>query len=332
MAKNNKPRSGSMAFYPKKKAKRIYPSFRSIDRVNSIDKTAISGFAGYKTGMTHVIALDNREKSPSFGQQIAVPCTVLETPSIFVFGFKAYQKTLYGTKAVSQVLAEKPPKDLWRVLRPVKKNNRETNNKKIQDLISSVSEFRLLAAMQPRKISLKKTPELFEIPLSGSVGEQYKLAQDKLGKELAVKDVFAEGDFLDVIGITKGQGTQGPVTRFGIKIQHHKAKPHRRRPGNLGAWHPARVLYTVAMAGQLGFQRRTELNKLVLKIGDAAAASSVNPQGGFPHYGLVNNDFMLIQGSVPGPKKRLVMMRKALRMPERNENLQVSMVSTASQQ
>jgi large subunit ribosomal protein L3 len=155
----------------------------------------------------------------------------------------------------------------------------------------------------------KKTPEVFEVGIGGKdVKEKLEFAKTLLGKEINVSDVVREGEFVDTIAITKGKGTAGPVERFGVKIQSRHAKQKRRHVGSLGQERPGKVRYTVPMAGQLGFGRRTELNKKVLKIG-----KGISPKGGFKRYGIVKGSYLVIEGSVPGSKKRLVMVRPALR-------------------
>jgi hypothetical protein len=75
----------------------------------------------------------------------------------------------------------------------------------------------------------------------------------------------------------------------------------------IGAWHPARVSWTVARSGQHGFHHRTEMNKKVYKIGkkgeDSHKATTefdvtnkeITPMGGFPHYGVVNEDYIMLK-------------------------------------
>ena len=87
---------------------------------------------------------------------------------------------------------------------------------------------------------------------------------------------------------------------------------------------------TVAMAGQLGFQKRTEYNKRILKISNEKEGT-VNPKGGFLKYGLVKGDYVLIQGSVPGPKKRLIMLRKGVRA-RKEDPAEIKFISLESQQ
>jgi len=68
------------------------------------------------------------------------------------------------------------------------------------------------------------------------------------------------------------------------------------------------------MMGQMGYQQRTEYNKRLIRIGEDGA--DVTPEGGFLHYGEVRSRYVLIKGSLPGPCKRLVRIRHAIRQGE----------------
>jgi large subunit ribosomal protein L3 len=322
------PRHGSLGYSPRKRSKRIYVTVRSFPKS---DKSGVLGFAGYKAGMTHIIATDTHEKSPSYGQKISVPATVLECPSLFVFGVRAYKKTPYGLRAVSEVFADKLSKDLSRKFTLPKNYVKEDKITKIEKSLPEIVEFRALAHTQPRKIKLKKKPEVFELLINGENNEDiWKYALGILGKEIKVNEVFEENQSVDVIAVTRGKGTQGPVKRWGVAIQTRKAHGHRRFPGSIGAWHPARVLWTAPQAGQMGYQRRTELNKRILKIGDNG--KEVTPRGGFVKYGEVSGDYLLVEGSVPGPKKRLVFIRPNIRKSKDLPALSISQISLNAQQ
>jgi large subunit ribosomal protein L3 len=66
--------------------------------------------------------------------------------------------------------------------------------------------------------------------------------------------------------------------------------------------------------GQLGFQQRTEFNKRILRISEDA--SEITPSGGFLHYGILRSPYVLVKGSIPGPVKRLIRIRPAMRLGE----------------
>jgi large subunit ribosomal protein L3 len=154
------------------------------------------------------------------------------------------------------------------------------------------------------------------VAVSGEdVRSQYDYVRGILGKEIKITDVFQIGQNIDVFGITRGKGIEGPITRFGVKRKQHKSRKSVRAVGTLGPISPAVVMYTVARQGQRGFHQRTEYNKRILIISntDKDAENSINPSGGFKHFGLVKGDYIVVRGSVPGVPKRLVKMRQPIR-------------------
>jgi len=311
MPETKKPREGSLAFYPRKRAARIYPN---IDTYPSVDKTIPLAFAAYKVGMGHIIALDNRKNSPTYGLQISIPITILEAPFLKVIGVRFYQKTIKGLKALTEIYAKELPKELERKTK-IKSNCSEQKLEEIKKMAEKISSVRLIVATQPKRSGIgKKKPEVFEIEVGGkSIKEKIDYALSLLGKEISPSEVFKEGEIVDVIAVTKGKGTQGPVKRFGVKIQGRKAKEKRRHIGSLGQERPGKVRWSVPMAGQMGFQTRTELNKRIIKIGDG---KEINIKSGFKRYGIIKSNFIILEGSVPGSKKRLIMLRKAIRSKE----------------
>ena len=327
MGRRSGPKRGSMQFYPRTKTKRIYPTVSSF--IES-EKPKLMAFPAYKAGMTHIVATENYDKATAFGQQVAIPVTILETPEVLVFGLRLYEKTPYGMKAITEVLAEKLPKELGRKFNLPKEYKGQDKLAEAEKLIEKTAEIRAIVATQPTKIDLKKTPEVLEITIGGKdIKSQWDYAKTVLGKEIKSTDVLSEGAWIDVTGVTRGFGTQGPVKIFGIKIQVRKAQGHRRRPGAIGAWHPNRVLYTVPMQGQYGFFKRTEYNKRILKIG--VDGKEVTPKGGFVNYGNVSS-YLMVKGSVPGIRKRLLVVREALRHNKNETMPTITHISTATQQ
>jgi Ribosomal protein L3 len=93
-----------------------------------------------------------------------------------------------------------------------------------------------------------------------------------------------------------------------------------------------------------GYHHRTELNKKIYRIGAAgdegnastehdATKKAITPMGGFPHYGIVKNDFLMLKGSVPGTKKRVITIRKSLMVHTSRrdlEKVQLKFVDTSS--
>ncbi len=330
MAKYHKPRAGSTGFSPRVRAKKETPS---IGNYADSDEAAPLGFLCYKAGMTHVLAKDLDKNSPTHNLDVQIPVTVLECPPLTVIGIRAYVEGYDGLEVLTDALAEKPGKDLARAM-PVPKDPKTAEKlKKIEDSLEEVAKVVLLVATQPRKAGAgKKKPDVIELAVGGSVKEQLDYAKSVLGKDIRAGDVFSEADMVDAIAVTKGKGFQGPVKRWGIKMQKRKAKrtPHTRHVGSIGGWNPSNLSWLTPMAGQTGYQKRVDFNKFIVKMGEKGEEAT--PEGGFVGYGVVPGEYILIKGSVPGPKKRAVALRKAIRQPTDLPSLSVDRIAVESQQ
>ncbi len=324
MPKAHNPRHGSMQFWPRVKAKRSYPSIKAYP-----EGTGLLGFAGYKAGMTHIIVTDGRKNSLTKGEDISVPATIVECPPIRIAGVRFYKKGYTGRQVMTDILA-KPDKDLSKRLSSPKNAPKSLDSIKLDD----VFDMTVLVQTKPKMTGIgKKKPEVFELGIGGTVEDKMGFVKENLGKELSVKDVLKEGQFIDVHAVTTGKGYQGPVKRFGVKIRARKAEKTKRGPGSLGGWKGhAHFMYRIAHAGQMGFHNRIDYNKQVMKIGDNP--EEVNPKGGFINFGNVKSQYIIIKGSVPGPKKRLVRIKAALRPDTRKEETAstIQHISTASKQ
>jgi large subunit ribosomal protein L3 len=316
MAKINRPRRGSLAFSPRKRAKSEVPRIRCWS--SQEEKARMGGFAGYKAGMTHVIMIDDRPKSLTEGMEISVPVTVVESPPMSIAAIRVYEKYNGGERPAGEIWAGEISPDLARALTPPKEK-RGSTLEEIESQLDKLVDVRVIAHTNPRLISgvPKKKPEVMEMPILGeSMADRLKVAKDLLGSQVPLSSIFQLGDFIDVSAVTKGKGTQGPVKRWGIMLQKrkHTRTGKLRHVGNLGPWHPARISWRVPQLGQMGYQQRTEFNKRILAIG--SNGMDITPDGGFPGYGVVRGDYVVIKGSLPGPAKRMVRMRKAIRPGE----------------
>jgi len=311
MGKINRPRHGTMSVRPRKRAISQTPNVRSW---GNSQEAGLLGFAGYKAGMTHIMMIDDAAGSVTKGHEISIPVTVLEAPPLFVFCLRAYKSTPYGRNIAVDVFAEKIDEKVRKMLM-LPKNINKDSMKNLDAAASSVCDVRVLAFTSPSSTGFgKKVPEVLEIAVGGKDAKaKLDYAKGILGKEVKVSDAIKDGEFFDSISVTHGKGWQGAVKRFGVSMQRRKATGRYRHVGTLGPWHPAFVMYTVPMAGQMGYHKRTEHNKRVVKVG--GAKDRITPDGGFLNYGVVKNDYMLVKGSLGGPVKRLVRLRKAMRMP-----------------
>ena len=311
MSEFNAPRRGSKSYYPRVRAAKETPSLKGYGTENKP-----LNFLCYKVGMTQAMGKNVHKASPSFNQDVVVATTVVECPPMKVFAVRAYVKAEIGFNVLSDVIAENHDTKLERKINNFKHKTSKKERKENTDAytiadfekeLNDIEYFTLLVNTQP---SFKKTPEISEVYIGGTKEQQLNYCKEKLGKEITINDVFNEGEFLDVRAVTRGKGFQGPVKRFHVRSLRPKNK-RERVVGSIGPWHPHTVMWTVARAGQMGYQNRTESNKKLIKI--SSDPSEVNSKAGFQNFGMVQGTYALIFGSLPGPAKRCVALRKCLR-------------------
>jgi len=323
-----RPRRGSLQFWHRKKANRMIPRVRSWKRIDSVK---LLGFAGYKAGMTQIHFIDNRSNSPTKGEEIRLPVTVLETPSLHLLSIRLYSSSAYGSAVIGEAWSDQLNADLARRLRLPKKRNTKALEE-LQSKLADASEVRVLVYTEPKSTSLsKKKPDVLELAIGGKdVNEQFEYAKSLIGNPINVSDILSEGDMVDALAVTTGKGFQGSVKRFGVSILHRKSHGDgRRKVATLGNWNAK--TWRVPHPGQMGFHNRTVMNLQLMKIANAEEFK-VTPNGGFTNYGEVKGKYILIAGSLPGPKKRLVRLNFAKRKLRTAfetvpENMEISMES-----
>jgi large subunit ribosomal protein L3 len=117
----------------------------------------------------------------------------------------------------------------------------------------------------------------------------------KLGDSLLLQDIFAEGDYVDIIGTSKGKGFQGVVKRHGfsgVGSRTHGQHNRERAPGSVGASSfPSRVFKGLRMAGRTGGDRVKVANLRIMKL-------------------VPEKNLVVISGSIPGAKNGYVILEK----------------------
>ncbi len=290
--------------------------------------------------MTHVVMIDDEANSSTEGMETTVPVTIVETPPMRAVALRAYEDTPYGQKPITEVWTTELEDDLERVLDlpgdDYDADAAEDDLRRAADE-GRIADVRVITHTVPGSVPSvpKKRPDVMETRVGGgSIDDRLDYALELVadGGEHAMNDVFRAGEYVDAGGVTKGKGTQGPVKRWGVQKRKgkHARQGWRRRIGNLGPWNPSRVRSTVPQQGQTGYHQRTELNKRLVTVGDGADATV---EGGFVNYGEVDGPHALIKGSLPGPEKRLVRFRPAIRPGDQPRlDPEVRFVSTASNQ
>lgn len=269
----------------------------------------ITNLVAYKVGMGHITMTDDTE-SPSKGQEISRPCTFVEMPDTFVFGARFYSKNeISKYKQASLEIYSKEVAEKFKI----KSKGKHTLDG-MKDKLSQFTDVTLMLVANPKETSTGQHHIVrYESSVGGaSMEEKYKFITSIMGKQVSLNDLYKGGEYLDIVSVSKGKGWSGVIKRFGTARLFHKATQKVRHIGTLGPFTPGKVLFTVPQAGQFGFNYRTEYNKRILKIGKKEESASYTPSAGFQNYGKMANEFLMIDGSIPGPAKRLVRLRKSV--------------------
>ncbi|KAF7353074.1 hypothetical protein MVEN_01275400 [Mycena venus] len=297
------PRHGSLGFLPRKRAARHRGKVKSFPKDDPKKPVHLTAVMGYKAGMTHVVRDLDRPGSKMHKKEVVEAVTIIETPPLIVVGVVGYVETPSRSAHPHHRLGVPPKKAFTRYA----KKHAEDNGKSVARELERIRKY-------------------CTVVNGGSVSDK------------------VETECVDVIAVTKGHGFEGVTHRWGTKKLPRKTHKGLRKVACIGAWHPSKVMFSVARAGQNGYHHRTELNKKIYRIGsgtDDANASTesdvtkklITPMGGFPHYGIVKNDFLMLKGSVPGTKKRVITIRKSLMVHTSRrdlEKVQLKFIDTSS--
>ncbi|XP_032896949.1 60S ribosomal protein L3-like isoform X3 [Amblyraja radiata] len=296
--------------------------------------------------------------------------TIIDTPPMVVVGIVGYVDTPRGLRTFKTIFAEHISDECRRrfyknwykskkkaFTKYSKKWQDEVGKKQLEKDFASMKKYckviRIIVHTQMRLLPLRqKKAHVMEIQLNGgTIAEKVDWAHEKLEKQISVQNVFHQDENVDVIGVTKGKGFKGVTSRWHTKKLPRKTHKGLRKVACIGAWHPARVGYTIARAGQKGYFHRTEINKKIYRIGQSLHVEdgkvvknnastnydltnkSITPMGGFPHYGEVNNDFLMVKGCVMGTKKRVLTLRKSLLVHTKRsqlEQIELKFIDTTS--
>jgi len=334
------PRHGSLGFLPRKRAVRHRGKVKAFPVDDAAVPCHLTAFLGYKAGMTHICRDMNKPGSALHKKEVVEAVTIIETPPMIVVGIVGYVETPRGLRTLTTVFAEHLDQAFKRRMyknwyhskkkaftKYVKKHEDGTVEKDLKRIEKYCQVVRVIAHTQIKKVGLQqKKAHVMEIQVNGgSVTDKVNFAKNLFEKPVPVTGVFNKDEMIDVIGVTKGHGYEGVTTRWGVTRLPRKTHRGLRKVACIGAWHPSRVSFSVARSGQNGYHHRTELNKKIYQIGKAGKDGAANcqtdydltkknitPLGGFPHYGDVDEEYIMLKGCVVGPKKRVITLRKTL--------------------
>merc|ERR1711884_131661 len=336
------PRHGSMGFYPKKRSRRHRGKVKAFPKDDPKKPVHLTAFLGFKAGMTHIVREVDRPGSKGGAREIVEAVTVIETPPLVCVGMVGYIETPRGLRALKTIWAEHINVECKRrfyknwskskkkaFTKACLKWKDEVGKKEIEKDLNQIKKYcqvvRVICHTQQQLLRRRqKKAHIMEIQLNGgTIADKVNFAREHFEKKVPIKSVFGKDEMIDIIGVTKGKGFKGVTSRWHTKKLPRKTHKGLRKVACIGAWHPSRIQYTVARAGQKGYHHRTEINKKVYRIGSGTDKSNaktefdpvekeITPLGGFPRYGCIRQDFVMLKGCIMGTTKRPITLRKSL--------------------
>uniref|UniRef100_A0A2K5M6A4 60S ribosomal protein L3 n=1 Tax=Cercocebus atys TaxID=9531 RepID=A0A2K5M6A4_CERAT len=356
------PRHGSLGFLPWKCSSRHRGKVKSFPKDDPSKLVHLTAFLGYKAGMTHIVREFDRPGSKVNKKEVVEAVTVVETTPMVFVGIVGYVKTPRGLWTFKTVFAEHTSDECKRCFyknrhkskkaaftKHCKKWQDEDGKKQLEKDFSSMKKYCqlicVIAHTQMRLLPLRqKKVHLMEIQVNGgTMAEKLYWACERLEQQVPVNQVFGQDEMIDIIWVTKGKDYRWVTSRWHTKKLPCKTHRGLSKVTCIGAWHPAHVAFSV--------HHRPEINKKSYKIGQGylikdgkliknnastdyeLSDKSINPLGGFVHYGEVTNDFVMLKGCVVGTKKRVLTLLKSLlvQMKQRAlEKIDIKFIDTTS--
>eukprot|EP01012_Entosiphon_sulcatum_P002134 TRINITY_DN1041_c0_g1_i1.p1 TRINITY_DN1041_c0_g1~~TRINITY_DN1041_c0_g1_i1.p1 ORF type:complete len:394 (+),score=87.16 TRINITY_DN1041_c0_g1_i1:1161-2342(+) len=359
------PRHGHLGFLPRTRTRHAKQEIRAYPKDDPKKSPHLTAFIAYKAGMTHVVREVEKPGSKLNKKEVVDAVTILETPPMVVVGIAGYVRTPHGIKCLHTVWAQHLSDEFRRAyyknwFRSKRKSfanylksyesNAARRGQQIEEIKQYCDVIRVIAHTQPKSVKAnngRKKAQVLEIQVNGgSTAEKVVFAQGLFEQQVNIDKVFEQNEMIDTIAASKGHGFEGVTHRWGVTRLPRKTHKGLRKVACIGAWHPSRVSFTVPRAGQHGFHRRTIINRKIYMVGQSTKEEKFNakleadltekeitPMGGFKRYGRVENQFLMVKGSVPGTVKRPITLRKSV-VPQTNrvalEKINLKFIDTSS--
>jgi large subunit ribosomal protein L3e len=358
------PRHGSLGFLPRKRCARSRGKVKVFPADDASEPVHLTAFLGYKAGMTHILREVTKPGSRLNKKEVVEGVTIVETPPMIGIGVVGYMETPQGLRTVATAwahnLSDEAKRRFYKNWYASKKKAfvhyaEKFSEEALEERLTKIKDYctvvRLIAHTQIGKVGLRQQKaHIMEIQINGgSIADKVDWAKSVFEKPIKIEDVFKKNEMIDTIAVTKGHGIEGVVNRWGVTRLPRKTHRGLRKVACVGTWHPSRMSFQVPRSGQKGYFHRTEINKKIYMIGQGADESGnpvmnattaadltdkrITPLGGFPHYGNVDEDFLMIKGGIPGCKKRVITLRKSL-MPQAStmarEEIEIKFIDTSS--
>merc|ERR1711915_243136 len=221
-------------FYPKKRASRLRPKVKALPKDAPSKPVHVTSFLAYKAGMTHIVRVSDKPGSKLNKKEVVEACTIIETPPMVCVGVVGYIETPRGLRNFKSVWAEHLGEECRRRFY---KNWHRSKKRAFTNASKKWTDDDGKKEIEKDLAKIKKYCSVVRI-----------IAHFE--KQIPISEVFAQDEMIDIIGVTKGKGVKGVTSRWHTKKLPRKTHKGLRKVACIGAWHPSRVQFTVARAGQ----------------------------------------------------------------------------------
>jgi large subunit ribosomal protein L3e len=284
--KFERPRHGSLGFLPRKRCAHHKGRIRKFPRDDAAKPCHLTAFMGYKAGMTHIARDVEKPGSKQHKKETVEAVTIIEVPPMVVVGIVGYVKTPRGLRSLTTVWAKHLSDEFRRRLyknwyksknkkaftKYTKEESEKSKNadKELAKIKKHCQVVRVIAHTQVSKVKIgQKKAHVLEVQINGgTIADKVDFGHKLFEQTVSVKSVFSQNEMIDVLGVTKGHGFKGVVSRWHVTKLPRKTHKGLRKVACIGSWHPARIGWSVARAGQKGYFHRTEINKKIYRIGE----------------------------------------------------------------
>merc|ERR1711893_550606 len=245
------PRHGSLGFLPKKRSRRHRGKVKAFPKDDPSKPVHLTAFLGYKAGMTHILREADRPGSKTHKKEVVEATTIIETPPMVLVGIVGYIETPRGLRTFKTVFAEHLSEECRRrfyknwyrskkkaFTKASKKWQDEQGKKEIEKDFAKMKKYcKVIRVIAHTQMKLQKKAHVMEIQLNGgSIADKVEWAKEHLEKKVPVKNVFAQDEMIDIIGVTKGKGMKGVPSRWHTKKLPRKTHKGLRKVACIGAW------------------------------------------------------------------------------------------------
>jgi large subunit ribosomal protein L3e len=235
-------------------------------------------------------------------REVVEAVSIVETPPMMVVGVVGYVETPRGLRTLTTVWASHLSDEVKRrfyknwyrskkkAFTRYAKKHAEDGGKSIARELERIRKYctvvRVLAhTPDPQDRSQPEESSLMEIQVNGgSIADKVEFAQGLFEKPVEVGSVFEQDECVDIIAVTKGHGFEGVTHRWGTKKLPRKTHKGLRKVACIGAWHPSKVMFSVARAGQSTFFSSISPNRYLTRVFRRLPSPYGTQQEDLPHW------------------------------------------------